>query len=218
MTLRSRVVRLVLPSAADVLARQAETSEERRSELEEMRRRSGELDADLDRLTRELMKNPLPDWARQQEMEAAIERQKTLQEELARVARQLQEELDRLAASQLTSEAQQDKAEEVSELLSQSGSERLNDLLKKMEEASGQVSPDEVARAMQEVARNQKDMARRLDAALAMMKRMAQEQQLEGLASLLEQMIRKQQELADLSRQLEKEQAAAQAEKMEAEA
>ena len=80
------MLRLVLPSAADVLAAQAETSEERRSELEEMRRRSRELDADLDRLTRELMKNPLPDWARQQEMEAAIERQKTLQEELARVA------------------------------------------------------------------------------------------------------------------------------------
>ena len=78
-----------------------------------------------------------------------------------------------------------------------------------MEEAAGQVSPDEVARAMQEVARNQKEMARRLDAALAMLKRMAQEQELEGLASLLEKMIQKQQELADLSRQLEKEQAAA---------
>ncbi|MCK9995542.1 MAG: hypothetical protein KAH56_04590, partial [Candidatus Krumholzibacteria bacterium] len=103
---------------------------------------------------------------------------------------------------------QQNKADEVSELLSQSGSERLNQLLDKMEEASGQVSPDEVARAMQEVARNQKEMARRLDAALAMLKRMAQEQELEGLASLLEKMIQKQQELADLSRQLEKEQAA----------
>ena len=173
---RSRVVRLVLPSAADVLTSQAETSQERRSELEEMRRRSRKLDADLDRLTRELMKNPLPDWARQKEMEAAIERQKTLQEELARVARELQEELEQLAGSQLTSEEQQTKADEVSDLLSQTGSERLNQLLDKMEEASGQVSPDEVARAMQEVARNQKEMARRLDAALAMLKRMAQEQ------------------------------------------
>ncbi len=205
---RSRVVRLMLPSASDVLTSQAETSEERRSELEEMRNRSRQLDADLDRLTRELMKNPVPDWARQQEMEAAIERQKTLQEELARVAQELQQELEQLAESQLTSEALQNKADEVSELLSQSGSEKLNDLLDKMEEASGQVSPDEVARAMQEVARNQKEMARRLDAALAMLKRMAQEQELEGLASLLEKMIQKQQELADLSRQLEEEQAA----------
>jgi len=206
---RSRVVRLVLPSVSDVLTAQADASRERRSELEEMRRRSSELDTDLDRLTRELMKNPLPDWARQQEMEAAIERQKTLQEELARVARELQEELDHLAGSQLTSETQQQKADEVSELLSQSGSDRLNDLLEKMDEASGQVSPDEVARAMQEVSRNQKDMARKLDAALAMLKRMAEEQELEGLTSLLEKMIQKQQELADLSRQLEQENAAA---------
>jgi hypothetical protein len=198
----SRVLRLVLPSAADMLASQAEASEQRRGELEEMRRRGRELGADLDRLNRELMKNPLPDWARQQEMEAAIQRQKTMQEELARLARELQQDLDRLAAGQMTSEAMLDKAEEVSQLLSQQQGESLNDLLAKLEQADQQASPQEVAQAIREVARNQKDMARRLEAALAMMKRMEQEQDMEGLASLLEQMIRKQQELADLSRQL----------------
>lgn len=198
----SRVLRLTLPSAADMLAAQAEASEEHRDELEEMRRRGRELGADLDRLNRELLKNPLPDWARQQEMEAAIQRQKAMQEELARLARELQQDLDRLAAGQMTSEALLDKAEEVSQLLSRESGESLNDLLEKMDQAAGQASAEEIAEAIREVAQNQKDMARRLDAALAMMKRMEREQDLEGLASLLEQMIRKQQELADQSRQL----------------
>lgn len=205
---RSRTVRLVVPSAADVLVTQAEASEERRSELEEMRRRSDQLNVDLDRLTRELMKNPLPDWARQQEMEGAIDRQQKLQEELARVAEQLRNELEKLAQSQLTSEEQLRKADEMSDLLSQNKSEQLNELLQKMAEGGGQASPEDVARAMDEVARNQQDMARRLDAALAMLKRMAQEQELDGLTALLEQMIQKQQELTDLSRQLEKQQLA----------
>jgi len=199
---RSRALRLVLPSAADVLDLQAEAAEEHRSDLEEMRRRSGELESDLDRLTRELMKNPLPDWARQQEMEKAIQRQQALQEELSRVAGELERELDNLARGQLTSENQLEKAEQVSELLSQEGSERLQALLERLEEGASQVSPDEVARAMEEVARNQKEMARKLDAALAMLKRMAQEQELEGLTALVEQMMRKQQELAELSREL----------------
>ncbi len=202
-TARSRVLRLTLPSAADVLAEHEATSDERQAELEEMRRRSGELDADLDRLNRELMKNPLPDWARQKEMENTIERQKTLQEELARIAEQLQRELDNLARNQLTSEAQLDKADEIAELLSQPGAESLQELMEKMEDPGQEAGPDEVARAIREVARNQKDMARKLDAALAMLKRMAQEQELEGLASLLEKMIQKQQELADLSRKME---------------
>ncbi len=201
-TSRSGSVRLMLPSAAEVLVAQAESNEDRKGELEEMRNRSRQLNVDLDRLNRELMKNPVPDWARQKEMEAAVDRQQKLQQELARVAQELQQELEKLAQSQLTSEAQLEKADEMSELLGQNNSDQLGELLQKMQEGGGQASPEDVARAMDEVARNQQDMARRLDAALAMLQRMAQEQELEGLTALLEQMIQKQQELADLSRQL----------------
>lgn len=203
---RSAPVRLMVPAAAEVLVSQAEANEDRKSELEEMRRRSQQLNLDLDRLTRELMKNPVPDWARQQEMEAAIDRQQKLQQELARVADQLKSELEKLAQSQLTNEAQVRKADEMSELLGQNNSEQLSELLQKMQDGGGQASPEDVARAMDEVARNQEDMARRLDAALSMLKRMAQEQELAGLTALLEQMIQKQQELADLSRQLAEQQ------------
>jgi len=198
----SSVLRLKLPSAADVLAAQADSSQERRSELDSMRNRSKQLSADLDRLTRELLKNPIPDWARQQEMEAAIERQKKMQEELSKVARQLQEDVDKLASGQMTSEKMLDRAEQVSQLLDQSSSEELNETMKKMENADGRLSPEELAEAMKDVAKNQKEMARKLDAALAMLQRMDQQQEMEGIASLLEKMIRKQQELADMSRQL----------------
>jgi hypothetical protein len=201
----SRILRLQLPSAAAVLAAQAEASEERQSELEEMRRRGRQLDADLDRLNRELMKNPLPDWARRQEMEAAVKRQQTLQKELSRLADQLQQDLDRLASGQMTSQAMLDKAEELSQLLNQSPEQALQDLLEKLQRAGEEARSHELAEAIKEVSRNQKDMARRLDAALAMLKRMEREQDMEGLAALLEQMIRKQQELADLSRELAQE-------------
>ena len=117
-----------------------------------------------------------------------------LQQELARVAEQLRRELEKLAQSQLTSEAQLDKADQMNELLQQNNSAQLNDLVQKLQEG-GQASPEDVARAMDEVAKNQQDMARRLDAALAMLKKMAQEQELEGLTALLEQMIQKQQEV-----------------------
>jgi len=153
-------------------------------------------------LSRELLKNPIPDWARQQEMEAAMERQRKMQEELAKVAEQLQQDVDKLASGQMTSEKMLDRAEEVSQLLDQSNSDELNEMMAKMENADGKLSPEELAEAMKEVAKNQKEMARKLDAALAMLQRMDQEQEMEGIASLLEKMIRKQQELADMSRQL----------------
>jgi hypothetical protein len=204
----SRALRLVLPSAADVLANQAEANEERRAELEEARRRGLELGQDLDRLNRELMKNPLPDWARRQEMEEAIARQQRLQEELSRLASELTKDLDRLASGQMTSERMLEKAEEVSSLLNQDPDQSLQDLLERMKQSGEEAPAEEMTRAIREVGQEQKDMARRLDAALAMLNRMEREQEMEGLTALLEQMIRKQQELADLSRELADKEAA----------
>lgn len=208
---RSRVLRLALPSAAEVLAEQAEAAQERRSDLEEMRRRQRQLGADLDRLSRELMKNPVPDFARQQEMEAALRRQRALQDELAKVAENVRAELDRLAESQLTSGEMLDKAEEIASLLDPSLSESLRDLMQQLEQGAGQLDPEQVAEAIQEITRDQTDLARRLDAALAMMDRMSREQELEGMTALLEKLMRKQQELAEESRrQAEQAQADAQ--------
>jgi hypothetical protein len=201
----SPVLRLTLPSAAEILTAQADSSQQRRSELEQMRKRGRQLGADLDRLSRELLKNPIPDWARQKEMEAAIERQKKMQEELAKVAAQLQQDVEKLASGQMTSEKMQERAEEVTQLLDQSQSDELNEMMRKMGNPEAQMPPKDLAEAMKEVARNQKEMARKLDAALAMLQRMDQEQEMEGIASLLEKMIRKQQELADLSRELAEE-------------
>lgn len=206
---RSRVLRLLAPSAADVLAQHDESGAARQDELSEMRRRGRELGADLDRLTRELMKNPVPDWGRQQEMEDALRRQARLQQELARVADELQRELENLAQGQLTSDQQLRRAEEVAGLLQPENSDRLADLMRQLEEGRQRPSSQDVTRAVREVDRDQREMARRLDAALAMLERMARDQDLEGMTALLEQLIQKQQELAELSRQLAEEQASA---------
>jgi hypothetical protein len=174
-----------------------------------MRRRGRELGSDLERLTRELMKNPVPDWGRQQEMEEALRRQNRLQEELSRVADELARELQNLAEGQLTSERQLQRADEMEGLLRQQDNDRLADLVRRLEQEGDRPDVGEITRALREVARDQQDLARRLDAALDMLDRMGREQDLEGITALLEQVIRKQQELADLSRELAARQAAA---------
>jgi hypothetical protein len=201
---RSTVLRLALPSASSVLAAQADSARASRDQLEDARERSRRLDDDLQRLTRELLKNPVTDWARQQEIEAALTRQQAMQKELARVAEELRRRMEELARGGLTSESQMERSEQLADLLTPPTSEPLEDLLKRLEAADGKLAPDDVARAMEEVTQAQKDLARRLDAALAVMKRMAEEQNLEGMTALLEDLMRKQQELADLSREMEK--------------
>ncbi len=199
---RSRVLRLLVPSSGEVLARQAETTSEKQGELAEMQNRERELAADLDRLSRELLKRPIPDWSRQQEMEEAIRRQQRLREELDRVAQELNRELDQLARSNLTSPRQLERAQELASLLEMPMSEELTDLMSRLDEGGERLAPDQVARALREVADRQKDLARRMEAARATLDRIAREQDMEGMTALLEQLMRDQQELADRSRDL----------------
>jgi len=201
----STILTLVLPSAGEVLADQTQARESRTAELEDARRRTRKLGQDLDRLTRELMKNPTPDWSRRQEMEDAIARRNELQDKLQEMSQRLQQELDRLAANQMTSERQLEMAEQVSQLMEQQDSPYLDSLLKKLDRPRGEVSPQDVARTLQEVARNQNDLARRMDMALAMMEKMDQQQELEGLTAMLEKIMQQQQELAEQSRALAEE-------------
>ena len=200
---RSSVLRLVLPAAAEVLASQAEAAEQSRGELAEARERGRKLESDLDRLARELLKNPLPDWARRQELEAALERQRELQRELARVAAELQEQMERLAGGQLTSERQLERAAELAELLDRPEGHELADLLEQLTEPGAAVRPEEAGQALDQVLQAQKDLARRLDAAMTLAQRMADEQKLEGLTAQLEDMMRRQQDLAESSRRLD---------------
>jgi len=210
---RSRVLRFLAPSASDLLAQQEESGEARQDELAEMQRRGRELGEDLERLTRELMKNPVPDWGRQQEMEDALRRRSRLQEELSRVADELAQELENLAQSELTSERQLRRSEEVGGLLQQENSDRLSDLVNRFEQDSDRPDAAEVSRALREASRDQQEMARRLDAALDMLARMERQQDMEGMTALLEQVLRKQQELADLSRELAEQDSATEGER-----
>ncbi len=198
---RSAILRLVVPSSSDLLAEQAQEDANKRAELAETRRRSADLSQDLERLRRELLRNPMPDWTKQQELQAALQRQEALQQELSRLAEEMRQDLEALAANQLTSEELLAKMDEIAKLLQEATSPEVQALLDQLREAMAQLSPQDLAEAVQELTKDQQDMLRRMDTALAMLQDLAREQELEGLTSMLAQMMREQQELAEAARE-----------------
>jgi len=209
---RSRVLRLTLPSAAEILVSQATEERSNLDDMAELRRRSALLGEDLARLDRELQKNPLPDWSRQQEMEQAIDRQNELQAELQRLAQTLQADLGSLIENHLTSAELAARMDQIAALLEAVRNARLDDLLARLREAVAKLSAAEIRQAMEDVAAQQQDFLNRLDRALAMLKELGREQELEGLTSLLAQMIRQQQDLLEASRRQDEAQDQAQEE------
>jgi len=198
---RSAILRLVVPSSSELLAEQAQEDASKRADLAETRRRSADLAQDLERLRRELLRNPIPDWNKQQELQAALQREQDLQQELSRLAQEMQRDLESLASNQLTSEELLAKMDEIAKLLQEATSPELQALLDQLRQDPAQLSPEDLARAVQELSKEQQDMLRRMDTALAMLQDLAREQELEGLTSMLAQMMREQQELSEAAQE-----------------
>ncbi len=199
----SREILLTVPSAAEVLAEESATEADRLADLEELRERSARMSADLERIERELRRDPEPDFARRQEMEGAVARQDQLQQELSAMANALRQDLDDLAARNLTSVPLLEKMEEVAALLDALQSEELDRLRERMREAMDRLAPEEIREAIEDVARRQQEFAERLDRAIALLREMQRQQELEGLTAMIERMIREQQELIDAAAESE---------------
>lgn len=194
---RSPVLRYRLPSAAELLAGDELRGEERQAGLDSLRLRGESLAADLDRLRRELMKDPLTDHARRQEIEDTVARQEDLQQELETLTESLRRDLEDLAARNLTSTELVERMDRIAEMLDELKDPRLEALRRRMEEAVGELSDEEIRQAVEEAARNQEETLERLDRAIELLQEMRREQELAGLASRAEEMLREQQDLMD---------------------
>ncbi len=194
---RSRVLRFFLPSATDLLASQMETETERLGDLEDLRRRSDTLADELQRIERELKKNPDPDFARRQELDEALSSQQAMQEELERLTDDLRRDLEETASRNLASEELVQRMERVAELMDNIRNETLDRLREQLREAMKELSEQDIRDAMSEVAQRQQEFLDKLDRTIALLEELKREQEMAGLAAVVEEMMRRQEELLD---------------------
>jgi len=194
---RSRVVRLTLPSAADLLADQVATESDRLEELDEIRQRGLDMREQMAKIGREMKKNADLDFARRQELEDALERQQAIQDELEEMTSDLRQDMNELMKHNATSMELVDRMERVAELLEEVMNEELARLQEQLREAMDRLSEQEIRDAMAEVARNQEEFLDRLDRAIAQLEELRREQEMAELTSSIEEMLRDQQALMD---------------------
>lgn len=194
---RSRVVRLTLPSAADLLTEQVADEDDRLDDLDSLRRRGDAMREELARLERELKKDADLDFARKQELEDALARQEALREEVERITSEMHDDMASLMEHNAASEELLDRMEQVADLLSEIRSEELERLQQQLREAMDQLSEEEIREAMAEVAANQQEFLERLDRAIAQLEEMKRAQEMAQMTSEVEELMREQQDLLD---------------------
>jgi len=192
---RSRVLRLFLPSAADLLASQVATEAERLTDLDDLRRRSNTVAEELKRIERELKKNPDPDFARRQEIDETLSRQQAMQEELEKLTGDLRRDLEEAASRNLASTEMVDRMERVAELMDEMNNDALDRLREQLNKAVAELSEQDIREAMADVARRQQEFLDKLDRTIALLEELKREQELSGMAAVLEEMMKRQEEL-----------------------
>ncbi len=200
---RSRVLRFTLPSAAELLAGHQQGEQQRLEELADLRRRGGDLREELARLERELKKDPLPDFARRQEIDEALARQQDLQSGLEDLTDRLHRDLDRLAASNLASVELVERLDQVAALMDEIRDENLDRLRDQLQDAMARLEERDVQEAVADVARRQQEFLDRLERAASLLEQMKREQEMAALTAQLEQMMREQSQLMEGERDAE---------------
>lgn len=193
----SNVAEFRMPTAAELFSLAEDQHDESDKQLKELREQSKVSTEELERIERELLKNPEVDWMKRQEIEDVLHRQQMMQQEMSNIADELQQQMDEMVGREMASEELLQKLEKVSELMQQVQSPDLKKMQEQLAEAMQELSDEQIKQAVSEAAENQKEMLEKLDRTISLLEQMQREQEMEAMISQLEQMIREQEELSD---------------------
>lgn len=197
---RSRAWRLRLPTIAEVFELDAEDRATDNDRLDDLLTEGREVREDLERLNRELKKDPDPDWDKKQEIRETLERQQALREQLQDSVGDMQQQLEEFERNNSGSLEIAEKMDTIQDLMeSLQDDESLKAYLEAMEEAMEQLLPHEVQRQMEDALTDQQEFNRRLDRTIELLKQLEREREMSDLVEEVNEYLRRQEQLAELT-------------------
>ena len=197
---RSQSWRLRLPTIAEVFEEDRGERKGSDDDLRELLAEGQELKDDLERLNRELLKDPDPEWQKKEEIREALERQQELRESLEDAANDLRQQMDDFERDNAGNLETLEKMEMIQELLQElKDDESLQAWLEAMQEAMDELSPMEIQRQMEDSLARQEEFNRRLDRTIELLKELERERRMSDLVEETNEYLERQRELAQLT-------------------
>lgn len=200
-TTRSQLWRLRLPTIAELF--EEDRGERARSDddLRDLLTEGRDLQDDLERLNRELLKNPDPEWQKKEEIRETLERQEELRENLRDAADELRRQMEDFQRDNAGSMETLEKMEMIQDLLQElKDDQSLQAWLEAMQDAMDELSPMEIQRQMEDSLARQEEFNRRLDRTIELLKELDRERRMSDLVEETNEYLERQRELADQTR------------------
>ncbi len=194
---RSESYLIRFPSMAELYSEVSGDQDEMVDDLEELVDEQEDLREEFEEIQEELRSDPSVDWQKEEEIEAALERQEELAEEVGEMADKMSELTDKMSESDRVTLETLEKTEEITKLLDEVATEEMRELIEQIREAMEQISPEQVSQAMEQMEITQDDYLRRLEQTLNLLKRVKAEQDLADIANRAEDLAERQERLAE---------------------
>jgi hypothetical protein len=203
-----------VPTVYELYQEIEERQDEDVESLEEIAGTAEELRQDLEEIAEEMKKAPEKEdalgWEQDQAIKQNLARQEDAARQLDRISSSLDETLSLMDQNNMVSFEIIEKMEEIRQLLQEVANEDMMRALEKMREAMASLSPEEIRAAMESMSLSQEDLLKKLEQAIALLKRLRTEQRMDAAVNLAKQIAEGQKRADDLLRDREPEAAESQ--------
>jgi hypothetical protein len=193
-----------VPTVYELYQEIEERQDEDVESLEEVAETSENLKQDLEEIAEEMKKAPEQEnalgWEQDQAIKQNLARQEDAARELDRISSSLDETLNLMDHNNVVSFEIIEKMEEIRQLLQEVANEDMMRALEKMREAMANLSPEEIRAAMENMSLSQEDLLKKLEQAIALLKRLRTEQRMDAAVNLAKQIAEGQKQADELLR------------------
>jgi hypothetical protein len=197
----SRTYTVRFPSIHEILAQVQEEQSLQIAEMEDVLEEERVLKERLEQIRRELETEEDVSWEQKQDVEMALKRQEEMAQELARIAEEMDENIDRAQERRVASMEIVEKMEQVRQLMEEVATPEMKKALEDLQQAMQSLDPELIKQQMDQFNMTQEELLKRLDRTLSVLKRLQAEQRLDALIKKTEDMVQRQ---TDIMEELQK--------------
>lgn len=194
---RSRSRKLWVPTMAEMYREMARRDSAAAAELSAVRPEQAELREEIQRLSQAIKESRRVDWQQQAAIEKALGEQQELLSRLERAADQALESL-RPEGRRLEIDAETaSKLRELHQLFDQVASDEMRRAMERLSKALDRMDRQEVAKALEKMNLTADELKKQLDQAIAALKELQQQRQLDRMMEKLDRLAEEQREIRD---------------------
>lgn len=204
-TSKSRTFIARLPSLDELIAQTEEESLQRIDKTENLLDQGKELVERLKQAARKLESEPpsgqKADWQQQKELESIAEKNAQLQDQVEKMAEDMDKSLDEMRDNALMNREIMEKLQQIQKLFEEVATEDMKEARKKLLESLKNMNREDMQQAMEDFQLSQEDLLERLNRTLDLLKKMQVVQKMEMMLRQVEQLAERQESMNEQTEQ-----------------